>query len=288
VLGDTLLAPDEVLVADDSLALTVSFETGTDDDVLAVESIAEQDARASDTTISAAKVCRRYGPSTRRSCPARYGSELRVAAIETPFGARLYGANECLRTTGNRDTTTGGRWHRQGSLSYDAVSARHTYNRGEDTPVIGSQTIPTSFADFVAEVEPRLRTALCASFGPDQGRDSAAEALAYGWQHWERVRTMPNPAGYLWGVGRNHARRATRHRFVFPDVPTDEIPWVEPGLPSALADLSEKQRIAVTLVYGLEWTLSEVAGVLGVSKSTVQTQTERGMKKLRNSLGVEQ
>jgi RNA polymerase sigma-70 factor (ECF subfamily) len=154
--------------------------------------------------------------------------------------------------------------------------------------MIGRQTIPTSFSEFVAEVEPRLRTALCASFGPEQGRDSAAEALAYGWEHWDRVRAMPNPAGYLWGVGRNHARRASRRRHAFVDVPANAAPWVEPGLPSALADLSEKQRIAVTLVHGLDWSLSEVADLLGVSKSTVQTQTERGMKKLRNSLGVEQ
>ncbi|MEN8040586.1 MAG: sigma factor-like helix-turn-helix DNA-binding protein [Actinomycetota bacterium] len=152
--------------------------------------------------------------------------------------------------------------------------------------MVDSQTAHKSFSGFVADVEPRLRLALCAAFGSEQGRDSAAEALAYGWEHWDRVRNMPNPAGYLWGVGKNHARRASRRRPVFLEVPADVLPWVEPGLPAALACLSERQRIAVTLLHGLEWTLSEVADLLGVSKSTVQTQAERGMRKLRKSMGV--
>lgn len=41
------------------------------------------------------------------------------------------------------------------------------------------------------------------------------------------------------------------------------------------------------LVHGLEWTLGEVAELLGVTKSTVQTQAERGMAKLRKRIGVD-
>jgi DNA-directed RNA polymerase specialized sigma24 family protein len=40
------------------------------------------------------------------------------------------------------------------------------------------------------------------------------------------------------------------------------------------------------LIHGLEWTYREVAELLGVSKSTVQTQTERGMAKLRSDVGA--
>jgi hypothetical protein len=29
------------------------------------------------------------------------------------------------------------------------------------------------------------------------GRDAAADALAYGWEHWERIKDMKNPIGYL-------------------------------------------------------------------------------------------
>ena len=149
-----------------------------------------------------------------------------------------------------------------------------------------SGTTVDSFTEFVREVEPRLRQALCASFGADFGRDATAQALAYGWENWDRISGIDNPAGYLWGVGRNHAKRQQRQRPVFPDVPTDAMPWIEPGLPVAMARLSEKQRVVVMLIHGLEWTYSEVAELLGVSKSTVQTQAERGMAKLRSDVGA--
>ncbi len=152
--------------------------------------------------------------------------------------------------------------------------------------MVDRQTLTDSFTEFVSEAEPRLRHALCAAFGGDVGRESAAEALAYGWEHWDRIRTMPNPAGYLWGVGRNHARRMRRPRPIFPEPLSDSTPWFEPGLPAAMAALSEKQRVAVMLVYGLGWTYSEVADLLGVSKSTVQTQVERGLVKLRQRIGA--
>jgi RNA polymerase sigma factor (sigma-70 family) len=45
--------------------------------------------------------------------------------------------------------------------------------------------------------------------------------------------------------------------------------------------------VVITLVYGYDWTLSEVAELLGTSKSTVQKHAERGLGKLRKSLGVE-
>jgi len=152
--------------------------------------------------------------------------------------------------------------------------------------VVDQDTSTDSFTEFVREAEPRLRHALCAAFGGEVGRESAAEALAYGWEHWDRIRTMGNPAGYLWRVGRNHARRLRLPRPTYPEQQPDAIPWFEPGLPRAMAALSERQRVAVILVHGLEWTYGEVAALLGVSKGTVQTQEQRGMAKLRKQIGA--
>jgi len=39
------------------------------------------------------------------------------------------------------------------------------------------------FEGFVRESEPRLRRALVAAYGFEEGRDATAEALAYGWEH---------------------------------------------------------------------------------------------------------
>src|SRR6476660_7757349 len=64
--------------------------------------------------------------------------------------------------------------------------------RSVETPSVSS---PDGFEAFVATHERRLRQALTASFGIDRGREAAADALAYAWEHWDRVAAMANPAG---------------------------------------------------------------------------------------------
>ena len=150
------------------------------------------------------------------------------------------------------------------------------------------QTKTDSFTAFVANSESKLRHALTASFGVERGREALAEAFVYGWEHWDRIQSMDNPSGYLYRVAHNHARKAfSRRKVIFPEAPLARVPWVEPGLPEALARLSERQRVAVYLVHGQEWSTSEVSELLGVSKTTVQKHVERGMKKLRRQLDSE-
>ena len=153
--------------------------------------------------------------------------------------------------------------------------------------IVRSDLTPSeSFTSFVEEVGPRLKRALCVGFGIESGVEATADALAYGWEHWDRIETMENPAGYLYQVGRSRARKRRTPRPDFPPLPVDSAPWVEPGLPSALGRLSEAQRQAVWLVDGYEWTLAETAALLGVSVSSVRKHLERGNKKLRKALGV--
>ena len=144
------------------------------------------------------------------------------------------------------------------------------------------------FDTFVAGCEGRLRAALTATLGADVGPDAAAEALAHGWQNWDRVRSMGNPVGYLYKVGRDRGRKQLKRREPFiPVVSESRSPWVEPGLSPALAALAERQRTVVLLIHGYQWTLTEVAEALSISKSSVQTHHDRGMKKLRRNLGVQ-
>ena len=63
------------------------------------------------------------------------------------------------------------------------------------------------FRAFVTTTEPRLHRALAAALGWDRGRDATADALAYAWEHWPKVRAMANPAGYLYRVGQSSVRR---------------------------------------------------------------------------------
>jgi RNA polymerase sigma factor (sigma-70 family) len=128
-----------------------------------------------------------------------------------------------------------------------------------------------SFSAFFADAEPRLRRALVASLGPTRGREAAADALAWAWEEWDRIQSFENLCGYLYRVGQSRSRRR-RQPF-------------EPQLVPALAQLSERQRSAVVLIHGFGWTYREVAEMTGLSISSVQNHLERGLAKLRKSLG---
>jgi DNA-directed RNA polymerase specialized sigma24 family protein len=153
----------------------------------------------------------------------------------------------------------------------------------EDTPAGPVRADEAAFDAFVASCEPSLRRALTAAYGPEEGRDATAAALAYAWEHFERVRSMERPIGYLYRVGQS-SRRTRREPVVFPD-PPEELPIGEPGLVPALGRLSERQRVCVVLVHGYAWTHEEVADVLGIGVSSVRNHLARGLERLRAELG---
>ena len=143
------------------------------------------------------------------------------------------------------------------------------------------------FESFAAHAEPRLRVALVAVLGQHRGSEATAEALAYGWEHRDRLEEMENPTGYLYRVGRSRVRvRQPRSAPRFVPVPPNLLPEVEPGLPKALERLSERQRAAVVLVHAYGWSRVEAAEMLGLSVSTLDNHLQRGLTKLRRILGV--
>ena len=61
--------------------------------------------------------------------------------------------------------------------------------------------IPDRREEFVAFSEQtalRLRPALVAHHGVETANDLCADAIAYAWENWERVRDLDNPVGYLY------------------------------------------------------------------------------------------
>lgn len=154
-------------------------------------------------------------------------------------------------------------------------------------PHVGQQLEPErfDFAGFFAAVEPKLRRALVAAYGRERGREAASEALAWAWEHRDRLQTLDNPVRYLYRVGQSRARvRVRRILHLRPDYAE---PWVEPKLAKALAGMPERQRVTVVLAHGYGWTHLEIAELLGVKATTVQNHIERGLKHLRQSLEVE-
>jgi RNA polymerase sigma-70 factor (ECF subfamily) len=143
-----------------------------------------------------------------------------------------------------------------------------------------------SFEAFFAAAEPRLRRALVAAFGFERGREAVAEALAWAWEHWPELEAKENPVGYVYRIGE---RRTRGRRLPVTYLPQDtREPWFEPGLAGALRALSERQRVAVVLVFGFGWQLREVADVCGIRVTTVQNHLDRGMAKLRRLLEVQE
>lgn len=146
-----------------------------------------------------------------------------------------------------------------------------------------------SFEAFFRATEAGVRFALTASLGSDLGREAAAEGFAYAWQHWERIRQIENPAGFVFRVGLRKGRRM-RPRTRIPVYATgseDPREHYEPRLVWALGRLSRRQREAVLLVHGAGWSYRQAAALLSVTPATVQAHVRRGLIKLRADLGVD-
>jgi DNA-directed RNA polymerase specialized sigma24 family protein len=140
------------------------------------------------------------------------------------------------------------------------------------------------FEAFVRDAEPKLSRALGAAYGFEDGRDATAEALAYAFEHWAQLQHIANLPGYLFRVGQSRGRRR-RQPVVFA-VPESTDYAFEPGLPEALASLTQRQRLAVVLVHGYGYTLREVAELTGIRPTTVQNHLARGLARLRSRMGV--
>jgi RNA polymerase sigma factor (sigma-70 family) len=148
--------------------------------------------------------------------------------------------------------------------------------------IVERETGEAGFRRFALEAEPRLRRALVAAYGVERGREAACDALAYGWEHWEQLRSVDNLVGYLYRVGQSSLR--TRKLRLVVERAEHEEPAVEPRLAGALAALPERQRAALVLVHGSGLTVREAAEVLGVSASTVQRHVERALRTLRKTI----
>jgi DNA-directed RNA polymerase specialized sigma24 family protein len=147
-----------------------------------------------------------------------------------------------------------------------------------------TQERTAEFERFVEAVRPRLLRALIGCRGIDLAPDAVGEALAYAWEHWEEVRAMHNPAGYLYRVGQSRSR--PRKAPWLPAPAALGLPDVEPGLVPALQALPETQRTAVWLVHACAWSYDEVAQAMGTSTSMVGNHVTRGLARLRERLTV--
>ena len=136
---------------------------------------------------------------------------------------------------------------------------------------------------FAEQAALRLRPVLLAHYGVETANDLCADAIAYAWEHWDRVRGLDNPVGYLYRVATSRARLYERWRRSIPLPPESAVASVEPdnALPAMLAELPMGQRTAVILVHVYGWPYQDVADVTGRSRSDVRNDVHRGLAALR-------
>lgn len=144
---------------------------------------------------------------------------------------------------------------------------------------------PERVEQFALRVRPRLVRALVGSCGVDRAADAASESMVYAFEHWERVRTLENPEGYLYRVAQSRTRE--RRRPSLPSPADVDLPDIEPALITVLLRLPLTQRTAVWLVHACGWTYRETAEAMGTSTSMVGNHLSRGLAALRRELGVD-
>jgi RNA polymerase sigma factor (sigma-70 family) len=148
-----------------------------------------------------------------------------------------------------------------------------------------------AFTRFVDEHGVRLRRVLTARYGVENGGDVYADALAWAWQHWDRLEPMDNPVGYLYRVAQSSSRPHRRwlQRNSFPARMPER--WhldEDSSLFQSLGSLTEAQRVSVLMVHGYNWSYGEVAEVLGCSVASVTNHVHRGLAALRRQLKEEE
>ncbi len=154
--------------------------------------------------------------------------------------------------------------------------------------VIDSTT--SEFESFVAVDGLKLRRIFTARYGVEVGGDIHAESLAWAWEHWEKLRVMNNPVGYLYRVAQSASRPHRRWlvRTSFPaKMPERWHVDRDPTLFASLQGLSDNQRTAVLMVHGHGLSYAEVAEALNCSVSAVTNYLHRGLAILRRELQEE-
>jgi RNA polymerase sigma factor (sigma-70 family) len=154
-----------------------------------------------------------------------------------------------------------------------------------------------AFEDFYGDVQPRLLAALVAFSGDvDLAAEAVDEAFVRALVHWPRVGSMASPAGWVYRVAVNVARRqaqrrdrerATAHRLASNEGLT--APEARPGglgieVRELVGQLPDRQRLAVVLRYVGDLPEADIARVMGIRRSTVSATLGKARANLQRHL----
>ena len=119
----------------------------------------------------------------------------------------------------------------------------------------------------------------------DLAREGVDEACARALARWDRVSAMAAPTGWAYAVALNHARRVARRRsferlVLRRSLTQANVPETAVEIWSLVAALPARQRQVVVLRHVADLKEAEIAGLLGISRSTVSTTLRDAHKHL--------
>ncbi|MGY1638816.1 SigE family RNA polymerase sigma factor [Geodermatophilus sp. SYSU D00742] len=148
------------------------------------------------------------------------------------------------------------------------------------------------FAEFVSrEQAALLRLAVLLTGDRGHAEDLVQTALLKTYRHWPRVARSGPPSAYVRRVLVN-AHTSWRRRLSTTEQVVEAVPdragpaAADPDeeLRGALRELPVRMRTAVVLRYFEDLSEQQAAELMGSSPSTVNTQTARGLARLRTAL----
>ena len=127
--------------------------------------------------------------------------------------------------------------------------------------------------------------------GPD-AEDVAQEALLQARGHLHELRDPDKLRAWVRRIAIRGACRARRRHVADLDaqhverLPTADLPNLD--VAAAIAGLPERERVAVTLVYGLGYRQDEAAELMGIASGTVYSSVWRARRKLARLLAEDE
>jgi RNA polymerase sigma-70 factor, ECF subfamily len=149
-------------------------------------------------------------------------------------------------------------------------------------------------AFYRCEYSSVVRAAYLITGDAEEARDVAQEAFARAYERWRSVAKLERPGAWAQRVAVNLAvswrrRQRARLRSVLP-VPGSTVAPDEgiPDVVAALRHLPPAQRAVVVLRYYADYSIAEVARILGKPPATVRALSAKGTAALRKRLSAQE
>lgn len=123
----------------------------------------------------------------------------------------------------------------------------------------------------------------------DLAREAVDEAMTRAFQHWTKVATYENPAGWVYRVAVNWATNRVRKRqreriYRSTQRPVSHELSTPTDIGDAVRRLPLAQRQVVVLRLLLDWSVRDTAAALGLREGTVKSRLSRALQYLRKEL----